>query len=204
MRFFKFTRIHLEMIWAACFIAMMWHVFTSGPSKTANVILQKQISPYIVAINLCLVAAVIILNTKLLGRVKALGWSPFPWLRRFAMPFKAKYLGPACRIAIALNIPLFAFIEELVFRNDVSTVAHAVFWSLAFGFSHSIFSGSSISLCITGSLVGLWFAYLYSVGGIVLSMVHHATYNLCFVALSLIQPFLRYLKAPRPEPSPAP
>ncbi len=97
-------------------------------------------------------------------------------------PMKVKYLGPVFAILLALNLPQFAHIEEVWFREGTRSWQHGLILSFIFGMLHCLV-GVPLAAGLALSVAGLWFTHQYFIGGVELSTVHHTTYNLILISV---------------------
>lgn len=108
----------------------------------------------------------------------ALNWSPFHVRANVALaPIRTRW-WPAYVAALATVIPVFALLEELIFRAPVHNLLTAILLGgLAFGFAH-LTSLVSLRMCLYLTVVGWVFVGVYLLWGFWVVVLLHASYNL--------------------------
>lgn len=96
-----------------------------------------------------------------------------------------KYVGIVMCLLLLTAIPQTAGMEEEWFRQGTTDWTDAVVRSLAFGFVHMIV-GVPIYGVVVISCGGLFFSYMYFLGGIELSTQAHFQYNLILITTLLL------------------
>lgn len=127
-----------------------------------------------------------VIAAGLLMQVPGLGWS---WLSLFATgaptsgqnvsfaPLSVPWLAPFFVIGFLWLLPLFALIEERVFRAGTGSWTEGVVRSVIFGLVHCLV-GVPLGVGIALTLPGLWFTRQYFRKGVLWSAAHHTSYNL--------------------------
>lgn len=125
-----------------------------------------------------------------------LEWSLFPVKENIIYrPIRWKRLGLPYVLMLFFCMPLLAFVEELIFREVVGQLGVAILLVVSgpiFGVVH-ISSGVTVRMTIYLSLVGLLFAGIYLMAGLIGVFLVHASYNL--IAITWVTFELR-LRAP--------
>lgn len=88
-------------------------------------------------------------------------------------------------VLFALNVPRLAKREERAFRQHVRGTGPVLWNSFKFGLTHCIV-GVPIGIGLALFLPGLFFAYVYSKGGVRLSTAVHAVYNYIVLAVAAV------------------
>lgn len=122
--------------------------------------------------------------------IPALGWSLATLFRKREininiLPLRMKYFGPVFLLLLVMNAPLISYLEELGFREGLTSWYAGIFWCVLFGFTHCL-TGVSISAGLAIGVVGLWFTHQYFLGGVALSTLHHTSYNLVIFSVIFI------------------
>jgi hypothetical protein len=86
---------------------------------------------------------------------------------------------------LLFSLPTIAQWEEKMFREGTMSWQQAIFISLLFGFVHMLV-GVPLCAAIVLSFNGLWLTHWYFVGGIQLSTLHHAAYDMIVVGVLLV------------------
>ena len=112
---------------------------------------------------------------------------PMIFANIFMLPIFIPFVGIAFLILLLLNMPRLAQREEEIFREGTKNWLHGIWKSLTFGLVHCLV-GVPLGVGFALSIGGLWFTYQYFKGGVPLSTLHHATYNLiiAFVFLTFL------------------
>lgn len=108
------------------------------------------------------------------------------------IPAKTKYFGLVYLILFAINLPIFAHIEEVWFRQGTHTWQDGILLSILFGLAHCLV-GVPIGAGMAISLTGLWLTHQYFIGGVELSTVHHTTYNLILIFMLFLTLILDHI-----------
>lgn len=96
-----------------------------------------------------------------------------------------KYVGIVVCLVILTGLPRWAMIEEVWFRQGTTDWMDAILRSLAFGFLHMAVGVPLVgALCISG--FGLFYTYMYFIGGVELSAQAHFQYNLILISILLL------------------
>lgn len=116
-----------------------------------------------------------------------LEWSPFHVKSNIALvPIRLRFLWLPYALLLGFCMPMFAFMEEIIFRNGTTNLLHGLLWgTLAFGGFH-LLSLVSIRMTIYLTLVGAVFVVLYLLDGILAVFVLHAVYNLTALAMTVV------------------
>ena len=192
------TLITLPMVtnlWDERRMAKNWDVFSS-------------ISISIVFQNLLVIVAVIAVFVGLTKVAPFLKWS---WFSLFSkedpetgestpqegtnihlIPSNVKYFGLAFLVLLAVNLPRYAHMEEEWFREGTISWEQGLLMSALFGLAHCLV-GVPIGAGLAISVAGLWFTHQYFVGGVELSTIHHATYNLILVSILFLFLTLKHI-----------
>jgi len=99
---------------------------------------------------------------------------------------KVPYFGVFYVLLMISALPVFAYIEEVIFRNGTNSWMEGIVRSIIFAALH-ILSGMKLASFPLFILMGMWFTYQYFLGGVELSTVHHTCYNLVIFSLVFIQ-----------------
>ncbi len=100
------------------------------------------------------------------------------------LPVLTRGFGPCYLMLLAFVIPQIAAYEESMFRKGTTSWQDAILRSLLFGAVH-LLVGVPISAAIAIAGAGLWFSYCYFDGGVTASTVHHTTYDLAAILVTL-------------------
>ncbi len=107
------------------------------------------------------------------------------------LPFKYGFVGLVFGIGLLMVLPLFAFEEEMMFRNGTRDWKHGRRRSLAFGLMHCVV-GVPIFVGLALGVGGMWFTYQYFKGGVERSTTYHLAYNatifvtfMCYLTFTL-------------------
>lgn len=197
-----------KKVWNVLLTLSCCAVFFDKEQMRENIEIISNISALIVIQNVTVVIAIAAICFGLLKAFPFLEWSWFSLFSRsdentdqvaersginiHLLPAEVKYFGPVFLIILMLNLPHWAYMEEVWFRQDTISWGHGVYRSLVFGMVHCLVgvplaAGLSISVC------GLWFTYQYFLGGVELSTLHHTTYNLILVSLLFVVLLLRHI-----------
>ena len=103
-----------------------------------------------------------------------------------------KYFGLAFLVLLAVNLPRYAHMEEEWFREGTISWEQGLLMSALFGLAHCLV-GVPIGAGLAISVAGLWFTHQYFVGGVELSTIHHATYNLILVSILFLFLTLKHI-----------
>jgi membrane protease YdiL (CAAX protease family) len=95
-----------------------------------------------------------------------------------------KYVGIVVCLLLLIGLPRCVAVEEELFRQGTIDWWDGIVRSLAFGFAHMLV-GVPVAGAITISIVGMFFTYMYFMGGVDLSTQAHFQYNLILVSLLL-------------------
>jgi hypothetical protein len=140
---------------------------------------------FCVLLALALVAFGVFFNAKMQSLDRSwLEWSPFHVRTNVALlPIRVRFVWVPYTFVLAFAMPLFALIEEFIFRMGTTNWVRGVLWgSVAFGLFH-LFSLVSIRMTLYLMLIGAVFVEVYMLSGIVGVFVVHAVYNLVSLAL---------------------
>lgn len=96
-----------------------------------------------------------------------------------------KYIGIVMCLLLLTVIPRAAEMEEEWFRQGTTDWMDAIVRSLAFGFVHMVV-GVPVFGAIVISGAGLFFSYMYFLGGIELSTQAHFQYNMILITVLLL------------------
>lgn len=96
-----------------------------------------------------------------------------------------KYIGIVMCLLLLTVIPWAAEMEEEWFRQGTTDWMDAIVRSLAFGFVHMVV-GVPVFGAIVISGAGLFFSYMYFLGGIELSTQAHFQYNMILITVLLL------------------
>ncbi len=91
-----------------------------------------------------------------------------------------KYFGILFMILLLLGIPTLAKIEEDTFRAGTKSWKDGFKRSIIFGFVHMIV-GTPLAAVPALTLVGMYYTYMYFLGGVKLSAQAHFQYNLSII-----------------------
>jgi hypothetical protein len=173
----------ISNIWDKERMTRIWEIFSQ---ITSEMVFQNAVA-IVVALGM----------SKVLKKAwPILNWS---WLSLFAkkgstkdsgtniqlLPAKIKYFGLVFIVLIGINLPLFAQLEEQLFRQGTRSWSHGVVLSLFFGLVHCLVS-VSLGVALAQSMVGLWLTHQYFIGGIELATAHHTTYNFIIVSILFV------------------
>lgn len=171
------------------------------------------ITPLIVCQNFLLLMAMLGFYVGLVRFAPCLDWS---WLSLFSkpdrrtgqsvrceggnvhlIPARIKYFGLAYLLLLAVHVPRFARIEEEWFRQGTLDWQQGMWFSLLFGLAHCLV-GVPLAAGLAIALNGLWLTRQYFIGGIGLSGIHHAAFNLTVLSLMffvlILGHFAEYLR----------
>ena len=169
------------------FTLLLVNIFLHDKFRSFDLNVYRGMTPIMILENSMFVVMSLVGMRHLTKTFPLLGWSLFPsWLQASLMPAKAKYLGPICLVAIIVNIPCLAFIEEFIFRNMLTASYGMVIASILFGLTHCLLVGASIGAGLSATLTAFWFAHQYKIGGLVLSTLHHSAYNAVLFSIVVI------------------
>jgi hypothetical protein len=173
-----------------------------------NIEIFSKISIFIVFQNLLVICAVIIAVFALTKVAPFLEWS---WFSLFTqknhetgeekphegtnihlIPASVKYFGLVFLVIFAANLPEYARMEEVMFREGTISWEHGLLMSLLFGMVHCIV-GVPLAAGLAISIVGIWLTHQYFAGGIELSTIHHTAYNLILVSALFIGSLLAHI-----------
>src|SRR3989344_3173341 len=186
----------LKVLWCTLIILPMITNLWNEERMAKNWDVFSSISASIIFQNLLVIVAVIAVFVGLTKVAPFLKWS---WFSLFSkensetgestphegtninlIPLNVKYFGLAFLVLFAVNLPRYAYMEEGWFREGTISWEHGLLMSVLFGLAHCLV-GVPIGAGLAISVAGLWFTHQYFMGGVELSTVHHATYNLIIV-----------------------
>ncbi len=108
------------------------------------------------------------------------------------LPFKYGPIGIVFGVFLLMALPLFAFEEEMMFRNGTKDWKQGAKRSLVFGLVHCIV-GVPIFVGLAIGVGGMWFTLQYFKGGVERSTTYHLAYNatiftafMCYLLFTLV------------------
>jgi hypothetical protein len=186
---FWLVKVGAKFSWAALMTLLLASAIT--PSKlNYNLAVIFEITWSMVALNAVVLSAVVATFATLVSSSKVMAFS---WLNLFGgegtninvAPVDIRWFGFVFLVLFAINLPYFAYQEEMWFRNDLTTWREAIAWSILFGLVHCIV-GVPIGAGVALSIGGLWFSHCYFTGGVDWAMLNHTTYNLIVVSIGFV------------------
>lgn len=189
--------LHGLKVWLFFHFLMMvsFSAWREGPGALARVL--RDTTPLMVGENLAAAAGAIAVGSLVRRFVPISRWSLFAIFRgkggRISdeaatnvnlMPMRVRYLGLVFGVALLIQIPYFAEIEEFMFRDGRHGWGPSILWSILFGFAHCmvgvpLWAGAGLSV------LGFFLAWKYNVGGLDASIQSHASYNVMLVSMAL-------------------
>jgi len=174
-----------------------------GERMHENWRIVSSISAVIICQNILVIVAVIALFLGLIKVAPFLNWSWFSLFSREGMnihliPSNVKYFGLAFLVLFGINLPRYAQMEEVWFREGTISWEQGLLMSILFGMVHCLV-GVPIGAGLAISLAGLWFTHQYFVGGVELSTVHHTSYNLILVTILFLTLMFKHISDLRRE-----
>lgn len=177
----------LSMVWIVlCIVSVVGYIPASAKMSWW---VYAQVRPLQVLEDIGLVVVVLLVMGGLTSLHPVFTW----WLGRLfklksdgtninLMPIRVPILGPIYLFLLAFVLPVICYWEETIFRQGTHDWKDAIVRSLLFGFVHMLV-GVPLGAAIALSVAGLWLSICYLQGGILLSTVHHTTYDLIILTI---------------------